>query len=245
VKLGPYELGPNDTPENGIYCGDARELAKAIPDESVDLIFTDPPWGVGYDYGTGYTDDPAAYISDILGWFIPEVDRVLRPGGFAFVYQATKRLRETWAMFPEDSRLFASCKNFVQLKSLPVEYAVDFIVFWQKQGVFELRGMARDWNMANTAKTSAGSRGMGFKRLPAPPRPLDAVMNIIGQMSKRDGIVLDAFCGMGTTSVACLLLGRQYLAFEIDPATCELARERVRNTQPPLFVAQEQQAELL
>ena len=39
MKLGPYLLGPNDTPENGIYTGDARELAKAIPDESVDLIF--------------------------------------------------------------------------------------------------------------------------------------------------------------------------------------------------------------
>ena len=35
MKLGPYELGPNDTPENGIYCGDARELSRAIPDESV------------------------------------------------------------------------------------------------------------------------------------------------------------------------------------------------------------------
>ena len=30
MKLGPYELGPNDTPENGIYTGDARELARAI-----------------------------------------------------------------------------------------------------------------------------------------------------------------------------------------------------------------------
>ena len=41
-SLGPYLLGPNNTPENGIYTGDAWELARAIPDESVDLIFTDP-----------------------------------------------------------------------------------------------------------------------------------------------------------------------------------------------------------
>ena len=50
VKLGPYLLGPNDTSENGIYCGDARELAKAIPDESVDLIFTDPVYDRIDDY---------------------------------------------------------------------------------------------------------------------------------------------------------------------------------------------------
>jgi DNA modification methylase len=39
--LGPYEL-------NTIMTGDARELAKAIPDESVDLLVEDPPYGISY-----------------------------------------------------------------------------------------------------------------------------------------------------------------------------------------------------
>ena len=50
MQLGPYRLGPNDTPENGIYCGDARELAQAIPDESVYLVFTDPVYNRVDDY---------------------------------------------------------------------------------------------------------------------------------------------------------------------------------------------------
>ena len=54
-------------------------------------------------------------------------------------------------------------------------------------------------------------------------------------------IVLDPFCGSGTTCLAARALGRHYLAFEIDPDTCELARERVRNTQPPLFVPEVEQ----
>ena len=49
-------------------------------------------------------------------------------------------------------------------------------------------------------------------------------------------ILLDPFTGGGTVPAVCKMLGRNYLAFEIDPATAELARERVRNTQPPLFV---------
>ena len=40
------------------------------------------------------------------------------------------------------------------------------------------------------------------------------------------------------------MLGRRYLAFEIDPDTAEMARERVRMTQPPLFVPEPQQLEL-
>ena len=47
--LGPYLLGPNDV-NQGIYTGDARELARAIPDESVDLIFTDPVYQNIDDY---------------------------------------------------------------------------------------------------------------------------------------------------------------------------------------------------
>jgi len=41
------------------------------------------------------------------------------------------------------------------------------------------------------------------------------------------------------------MLGRNYIAFEIDPATADLARERVRNTQPPLFVPEPEQMEMV
>jgi methylase of polypeptide subunit release factors len=70
--IGPYKAGPNDTPERGIYPGDARELCKAIPDQSVDLIFTDPP-----------------YVKDsihLYEWLAEEAARILKPGGFLFAY---------------------------------------------------------------------------------------------------------------------------------------------------------------
>jgi len=235
LKLGPYELGPNDTPENGIYCGDARELAKAIPDESVDLILTDPPWGIGFSYHNNYDDDPLSY-APLVQWIVEESNRIMRPGAFAFSYQATKRLRETWQLFPSNSRLFASCKNFIQIKRLAVEYAVDFIVFWQKPGDFLPRGLVRDWNLCITSNTSSGSRGIGLNKKTSPPRPLDGTMNILAGMCPAQGIVVDFFLGSGTVSVAAKRLGRNYLAFEIDPDTCTMARERVRNTQPPLFI---------
>ena len=55
----------------------------------------------------------------------------------------------------------------------------------------------------------------------------------------------DPFTGGGTVPAVCKMLGRNYLAFEIDPDTAELARQRVEMTQPPLFVMQPQQLELL
>jgi DNA modification methylase len=46
--------------------------------------------------------------------------------------------------------------------------------------------------------------------------------------------VFDPFTGGGTVPAVCKMLNRQYLAFEINSKTAELARERVRITQPPL-----------
>jgi len=242
MKLGPYELGPGGENE-GIYTGDARELAKAIPDESVDLVLTDPPWGIGFQYDNEYNDSVDNYLP-LVDWIVLESNRLLKPGGFAFVYQATKRLRETWQRFPDDSRLFASCKNFIQIKNIPIEFAVDFIIFWQKPGDFQLQGLVRDWNLANTANTSRGSRGIGKRVKISPPRPLDAVINIVSGMCPFGGIVVDFFLGSGTTALAAYLTGRQWWGAEIDSTTCELARGRVRNTQPPLFVPQAEQLEL-
>ena len=232
-KLGPYEL-------NTIVTGDARILAESIPDESVDLIFTDPPWGIDFKYSNGYQDNPDNYIS-LVTWIVDQSNRVLKPGGFAFVYQATKRLREIWSYFPEDSRLFSSCKNFIQLKKIPVEYAIDYIVFWQKTGDFNLSGMVRDWHIANTADTS-GSRGVKYKT--SPPSPLDAVIDIVSKMSSSSQVIVDFFAGSGTTILAAKKLGRNYLAFEIDPATADKARQLVEMTQPLLFIIQPEQVSM-
>jgi hypothetical protein len=55
------------------------------------------------------------------------------------------------------------------------------------------------------------------------------------------GSILDCYTGMGTIPAWAKILGRNYIAFEIDPTTAELARQRVANTQPPLFVVEPEQ----
>jgi len=56
-----------------------------------------------------------------------------------------------------------------------------------------------------------------------------------------NGLTVDFFAGGGTHLQVCKMLGRQWLAFEIDPDVAEQARERIRQTQPPLFVPQPEQ----
>ena len=57
-------------------------------------------------------------------------------------------------------------------------------------------------------------------------------------------IMLDFFTGEATVPAVCKMLGRRWLAFEIDPDTAERARERVRMTQPPLFTLEPEQMKM-
>src|SRR5260221_13856113 len=69
---------------NTITTGDARELATAIPDESIDLVFTDPPY-------------PKEYLP-LYGWLAEEAARVLKPGGFLLTYTASLWKQEIMRM---------------------------------------------------------------------------------------------------------------------------------------------------
>lgn len=230
--LGPYEL-------NTIVTGDARKLAQAIPDESVDLVLTDPPFGIDFKYSNGYVDDPRNYTG-LVRWVISHSDRVIKPGGYIFVFQSMKKIRETWRHFPKNSLLFAACKSFVQGGNNETMKMFDPVVYWKKEGCLLPDDFRRDWHVGNTAYTNQ-KRENNFHDC---PRPLDTITYMVEKFCPIGGVVLDLFMGSGTTAKAAVITGRNYLGFELDPATAERARARVANTQPPLFVPEHTQLKL-
>lgn len=233
--IGVYEL-------NQIYTGDARQLAEGIPDESIDLFLADPPFGIGFNYA-GYkdTDSPDEYI-DFIRWIVSESERIIRPGGLCFVFQAQPQLRLTWPVFPANSRIFAACKNFVQMRPTPVQFAYDPVIFWQKPGKLLPKYSGRDYHIACTSITS--NRGINEAGWHECPRPLDTCQYIVQNFSPLGGVVCDFFMGSGTTAIAAKTTGRQYIGFEVRPDIADKARRRVANAQPPLIVYQSEQMEL-
>ena len=210
--LGPYLLGPNDTPENGIYVGDCRDLAKAIPDESVDLIFTDPIYSRIDDYH----------------WLAETGARVLRED----------RACLAWCGKP----LAAQCQLAMEDGGLGYVYTLDYVVpakqfrlfyyhlflwttpcLWMQKG----RALPTRW-IPDTVISQMPPTGQ-FKW----NKNTGVIANWLDAFCE-SGVVFDPFTGGGTVPAVCKMLGRRYLAFEIDPDTAEMARERVRNTQPPL-----------
>lgn len=219
-----------------IITGDARVLAERLPDESVDLVLTDPPFGIGFVYSNGYQDDPQQYEA-LIRWLVAEAERLLKPGGWAFVYQSMTRLRETWGWFPADSLIFAACKNFVQLNRGAIPHAYDPVVYWQKPGGDYRRLTTRDWHLADTANMrESGLRGVPRATFHSCPRPASTVLYLIENCCPAGGLVVDFFAGSGTTAIAAKLAGMCSVSFEVEPHTAAQARERLRMIPVPLFV---------
>ena len=78
----------------------------------------------------------------------------------------------------------------------------------------------------------------GFETVAAYPgkhpceKPIDMLSFMIQAVTKDGAVVLDSFAGSGTTGVACVQTGRNFIGIEIDPGYCEIARRRIADAVP-------------
>ena len=220
--IGPY-------PCCSIITGDAKDLAKAIPDESVDLIFTDPPYPHEYLY--------------LYEWLAQQCYRLLKPDGFVLTYVAPYHKDTIMSLFRESGQ-FAYYWDYIEY------FSGNSTIIWPRNTISRYKSILAYRPMGSQAKCRHNVLGVlpgnkvkyGDKRFHRWGQFVRTARYYIDFFSKPGEVVLDPFVGAGTTPIACGRVSRHYLAFEIEPDMAERARERVRNTQPPLFVMQPQQA---
>lgn len=223
-KLGPYLLGPNDE-NQGIYTGDARILSDAIPDESVDLIFTDPVYQNIDDYR----------------WLAETAVRVLKPDRACLVWSNGKwhKVNTEWL---EDNGLTYRWDFGCVISTGPAPMNGKIIAKTNRLIWLDLNGKSRLYDyLADGYWSATWSRSWGEWKWTKNPEFSFQAMRALST----GGVIFDPFCGQGTIPAVCKMLSRRWLAFEIDPATAETARQRVLQTQPPLFTLEPQQAEMM
>lgn len=216
-----------DVPEhykNNILTGDARELSKALPDESVDLIFTDPVYDRIDDYR----------------WLAETAARVLKPGGNLAAFVSPDRQVEV-------ANLYANCGlvwcDFLVMREIARRrynhgrkiVGLYEVVAWASKGRQRLGKYVNNFSFVSKGYIRSDSHH-DWEKEP------DGIIHWLDRLSEH--VVLDPFTGGGTVPAVCKMLGRNWIAFEVDPAIAERARERVANTQPPLFVMPAEQMAL-
>lgn len=218
THLGPYPL-------DSIITGDARELAKAMPDESVDLIFTDPPYPKKYmsAFSTlascAHSLKRGGRLLSLVGHYqLPEAMNEL---GSVLTYDwiiANAAPGRTAAMFQK--RVWATWKPCLVYRRGTLGNRCNFAndLFTVDKDAFNYAKMFHSWG-----------QGASF------------FAYYIDRWTLPGDVVLDPFCGGGTTAAVCKALDRRCVSFEIDPDTAERARQRVLTTQAPLVFPEPEQ----
>jgi site-specific DNA-methyltransferase (adenine-specific)/modification methylase len=221
--------------------GDSRELIKAIPDNSIDFICTDPPYNLG-KYSTGnielswredFNNDVAAWDNETLNpleWR-DEFMRVLSPKGNIFIFTSYNLIGKWHEVFDP---VFDTFQYMVWHKTNPAPKFRKAGFLNSCELIICLCNKGHTWNfgrqneMHNFIETPIC---MGNERLKDPKhptqKPLKVMRRLIELASQPGDLVLDPFAGVASTGVAALELGRQFIGIEKDESYYEASRKRL------------------
>lgn len=215
-----------------LWHGDSRHVVAGFDTESIDLILTDPPYGVAFE--SGHRAESFGQIHND-----GEADRDLIAEVMASCVRVVGQNRHLYAFGPKD--IFADLK---------VSEAVTLI--WAK-GTNGAGDLSSPWAPAHERITFAVSkhRHAGHKGKPSPPtrmrkgsvlrftrptgrkvrhpneKPVALLGELIESSSRRGDLILDPFAGSGSTGVAAILAGRRAYLVESDERWLSLIIERL------------------
>ena len=241
---GPPQPETNPAPSwsdgwlNRIHHGDCLDLLAQLPDESVDLVVTSPPYNLrsggrcrgwpGYD---GYGDDLPH--DEYVAWqqeCLREMYRVIKPTGAIFYNHAPRihkgiQWRHEDILEPFDVRQTVIWHRSGGVNHNPqyLSPSYECIYVMAKPGF----RVATDWTMGDVWKMGQEKR----RWIPEVPAfPVQLPQNAIRATGAK--VVLDCFMGSGTTAVAAVLEGADYIGIEQSARYCAVARERVASIPP-------------
>jgi len=215
---------------NEIICGDCLEVMKDWPDNCVDLVLTDPPYGSGGRDGAVHLNDPKLIgnriSSETLIWFVRQYT--------AQFYRITKSHSHCY--------LFSDWRKYqiVKIAAESVGWECRSLIVWDKGN-----GMGEFWRSTHEfilfltkQKPRKLQHGGCFNVLHHKPvrgknklhpaqKPLSLIRELIVASTLEGEIVFDAFCGSGSFKEAAQLEKRNFLGIDISPKYCEIARQRL------------------
>ena len=195
-----------------VITGDCLEVMPTLDAGSVDAVITDPPYGIQYDghrsvknNWTGFAnDDGGVNLRPILSMSC----LVIAFGASNYPEQLPHRGR--WICW--DKRVTERADSML---GSPFELA------WINMD----RGYYRIYRIQHGGVINAD--GPNIKRVHPTQKPVALMRRIINDYTEPGDLILDPFCGSGTTGVACVQTGRRFIGIEIDPGYADIARARI------------------
>ena len=208
-----------------IYNEDCLQGMKRLPDNSIDLVLTDPPYGVRQEKW----DNKEHFISNISVW----LDECLRVSSTVIWFCAG-------IMIPYILRGREDIFHRLLIWNKPIgtQYAgaMHSNIWYSMEPILVFGSPPKTNKNKRYGYSVLNTRTIAFKEYGHPTtKPLSLIRELIYFYSNKGDIVLDPFLGSGTTAVACKQLNRYYIGFEISKEYCEIAKKRLTNIQLELI----------
>ena len=201
-----------------LYLGDCLEFMRTMPDKSVDAVITDPPYGIAdvWKGGSG------------KGW---GVARLATPKRNGWDVKPPKEMFDNMIRCSHKSIIWGG--NYFEL---PISRG--WLVWNKPERGFSLAEAELAWTSMDMPTRVYDCHRSDTGREHPTQKPLSLMLWCIENWTKESDTIFDPFMGSGTTGVACVQLGRNFIGCEIDPEYFEIAKKRIEQAQlqDPLFV---------
>lgn len=202
---------------NKIYLGDCLEVMKEIPDKSIDLVLTDPPYGLGRN---NHENNKSRF-------------KLADPTDFGIV---------DWDNSPPGNKYF---KEMIRISKNQIIFGGNFFnlppsscwIVWDKDRSGDFADCELAWTSFPSAVRKVKFRWNGMlqenmakkeERYHPTQKPVELFKWILEKYSKPGEIICDPFLGSGTTAIACMKLQRQFIGIEKEPKYYEIALSRIK-----------------
>jgi site-specific DNA-methyltransferase (adenine-specific) len=252
LRMDAFPWYMSESRDYKLYLQDTLELLPTIPDNSVDLIFADPPYFLsngGFTCKSGKRASVAKGKWDVSKGadenhafnkkWLAECQRILTPNGSMFVsgthhvifsigfamQQLDMKILNDISWFKVNPPPNLSCRYFTHSTESIIWAAPSA----QSRHYFDYQAM----------KEENGGKQMKSLWSITPPRkvekrfgkhptqkPITLLMRIIKAASSEGDVVLDPFAGSGTTGVAAALLGRKFIGIDMNSDYLEISKKR-------------------
>lgn len=254
MEYSPVVNEVGDKMFNVVHHGDAVKTLQQYPDNSIDLVFADPPYNLDKAYHV-YDDERAdeEYVKWCNTW-LREYARVLKPTGSLYVLNLPR-----WTMYHAaflnqhlhfQNWIVWDAMSEPRGKLMPAHYGLlfytkhptDFTFNYDEVGQLDARYYCLRSSCIRKRKAAGVDDKMPLTdiwwdihrikhrrdRDSHPCQLPDALMERIIRLSTNEGdVVLDALCGAGTTPVAAVKLGRRYVAIDVDEKYVRITRQKI------------------
>ncbi len=227
---------------------DFKDLLRIIPEQTADLILTDPPYSISKKTGFKHLGTKSierfAVSMDFGKWDHQEISlksfselsyKALRKGGTIICFYDLWKITKVQAAF------------------IKAGFGMTRLIIWEKTNPVPLNSKSSYLNNAREVAVMAvkggkptfnGRYDSGVYRFPIPrekrthptQKPLKLMEELIKKHSRPNDLVVDPFLGSGTTAVAALKLKRRFLGGEKDPTYTKKAGKRIEETNKKISV---------